>query len=398
MTRILVATMAFDAERGGGSIRIVYDLATALARRGHQVTVVCEDMFDSGLGRHVEEGMTVLRYKLPRAEPLGLWRHEDHLRAVKNLVTRHLMEPPDVVHGHHLLQYAAVLDMFQQQSRCCYTIHSPAIDELRITWGAQGMAGKLKSLFGLSIIRKLEASLLHRSSALAALSVYTTGLIARHYGDAIAQRIHVIPGYADTALFQVLGKDQIGAARQQLGWPIDVPGFFVLRRLEPRMGLDNLLHAVSIVKKRGFNPHIVIGGSGSLKATLTRLRDAIGLQDCVTFMGFVPAAQVPLAFGACDATIIPTAQLECFGLIALESLACGRPTLVTPVGALPEVMADFESEWIAQDATPEGIADLLVAFLQDRLPTHPPQELHNRVERKYPFEQAYNAYERLLLG
>ena len=130
------------------------------------------------------------------------------------------MEPPEAVHGHHLLQYVAVLDLFQNQSRCCYTIHSPAIDELRIAWGAQGFVGKLKLLLGLPIIRKLEASLLHRSSALTALSSYTTRLIADHYGDAIAQKIQVIPGWADTEQFKIRGKDQTSVARQSLGWPM----------------------------------------------------------------------------------------------------------------------------------------------------------------------------------
>ena len=398
MARILVATMAFDAARGGGSVRFAYDLATGLAQRGHQLTVVCEDLFGRGGEREAGNGITILRYQLSKSGGLSFRRHQEHIRAVKSLVTKYLPDPPDVVHGHQLLQYAAVLDLFQKRSRCCYTIHSPALDELRITWGAQGLRGKLKSLFGLSIIQKLEASLLLRSSGLTAVSSYTSGLIAHHYGDAIAQKIQVIPGWADTARFEILGKDQIGAARQQLGWPLDVPVFFVLRRLEARMGLDNLLQALIMVKKRGFNLHTVIGGSGSMQANLTKLRDALGLQDEVNFMGFVPAAQLPLAYGACDASIIPTAQLECFGIIALEALACGRPTLVTPVGALPEVMRNFEPGWIASDATPEGIADLLVAFLQNRLPTHPPQELHNMIERKYSCGQALMAYERFLMG
>ena len=398
MARILVATMAFDAERGGGSVRLAYDLATGLAHRGHQVTVVCWDLFGRGIEREVGNGITILRYHLSKSGGLGLRRHQEHIRAVKSLVAKYLPDPPDVVHGHHLLQYAAVLDLFQKRSRCCYTIHSPALDELKITWGGQGFAGKLKSLFGLSIIQKLEASLLLRSSGLTALSSYTTDLVARHYGKAAAKKIQIIPGWVDLQRFHPIAQDQIGAVKRQLGWPIAVPVLFVLRRLEPRMGLNNLLQALTMVKKRGFNPHTVIGGSGSLKANLTKLRNALGLQDDVTFMGFVPAAQLSLAYGACDASIIPTAQLECFGIIALEALACGRTTLVTPVGALPEVMQNFEPQWIARDATPEGIADLLVAFLQNRLPIHPPQELYDGVERKYSFERAMMAYERFLIG
>ena len=161
------------------------------------------------------------------------------------------------------------------------------------------------------------------------------------------------------------------------------------------MGLDNLLHALVIVKKRGFCPFTVIGGSGSLRLSLEKLRDELGLHECVRFMGFVPADQLPQAYAACDASIIPTAQLECFGIIALEALACGKTTLVTPIGALPEVMRNFQTEWIARDATAGGIADLMSAFLNDRLPPCSARDVRDVIERKYSYERALSAYERL---
>jgi len=388
--------MAFDAELGGGSMRIAYTLATLLARHGHHITVVCEDLYGRGVEREIVNGITVLRYRLPKSDGLTIRRHEEHIRAAKNLVSKYLTEAPEVVHGHHILQYVAVLDIFHNQSRCCYTIHSPAIDELRITWGAQGFKGKLKSLLGLPIIRKLERSLLYHSSGLTALSNYTISLIAGHYGDVLAQKIQLIPGWADLERFQPLPHNQIEAVKRQLGWPTDVPVFFILRRLEPRMGLDNLLRAIVLIKKLGYGLHVAIGGSGSLRTQLEKLRNALSLENDVTFMGFVPANILPLAYGACDASVIPTAQLECFGIIALEALGCGCTTLVTPVGALPEVMQKFEPKWIARDATSEGIADLLLAFLQRRLPSHPRNELHNLVKQYYSAEKAVNAYERLL--
>jgi glycosyltransferase involved in cell wall biosynthesis len=388
--------MAFDAELGGGSLRIAYALATLLARHGHHLTVVCEDLYGRGVEREIVNGITVLRYRLPKSDGLSFRRHEKHIRAVKNLVTKYLAEPPEVVHGHHILQYVGVLDMFQNQSRCCYTIHSPAIDELRITWGAQRFKGKLKTLLGLPIIRKIERSILYHSSGLTALSNYTISLISGHYGDVLARKIQMIPGWADLERFQPLPQNQVETVKRQLGWPTDVPVFFILRRLEPRMGLDNLLNAILLIKKHGYGLHVAIGGSGSLRTHLEKLRDALDLENDVTFMGFVSANILPLAYGACDASVIPTAQLECFGIIALEALACGCTTLVTPVGALPEVMHNFEPKWIARDATSEGIADLLLAFLQRRLPSHQPKELHDLVKQKYSAEKAVDAYERLL--
>ena len=67
------------------------------------------------------------------------------------------------------------------------------------------------------------------------------------------------------------------------------------------------------------------------------------------------------------------------------------------MGALPEVIANFESEWIARDATPKGIADLLSAFLEKKLPLHSSQVLRDVVEQNYSFDRALQAYERFLI-
>jgi glycosyltransferase involved in cell wall biosynthesis len=393
--RILIASMAFDAERGGGGNRLMYDLAVGLARRGHKIIVVCEDQFDRGLEREDIGGITVFRYRLPPSNKLNIRSPKDHMDAVKRLLNNYVLNPPDIVHGHNLFQSAAVFERFYNRSRCCYTIHSPAEDEARIAWGSQGILGKLKSFFGLSIIRRIESEILANSSVLTAESQYTVRCIAQNYNSAVAGKIRVIPGWVDMSIFKPLIQEKTDEVRQHLGWPMDSPVFFVLRRLEARMGLDNLLRALAIVKKRGFHPHTVIGGSGSLRVFLEKLRDELGLHKCVCFMGFVPASILPQAYAACDASIIPTAQLECFGIIALEALACGKTTLVTPVGALPEVMRNFQPEWIARDSTAEGIADLMCSFLNKSLPPFSYRDVQDVIKKKYSFECALTAYERL---
>jgi glycosyltransferase involved in cell wall biosynthesis len=181
-----------------------------------------------------------------------------------------------------------------------------------------------------------------------------------------------------------------------LGWPTDRPVFFVLRRLEARMGLDNLLRALAIVRERGYQFHAVIGGNGSQLARLTNLRNDLGLESEVTFMGFVPGDKLALAYAACDASIVPTANLECFGIIALEALACGCTTLVTSIGALPEVMAHFEPKWIARGHLPDDIADLVSSYLTGELPAHNSEVLRATLMARYSFLMALNSYDRIL--
>ena len=395
---ILVASLSYDPAKGGGAVRLAYDLATGLVRRGHRVTAVCEDRHGRNVQKEIIEGVTVLRYRLPPSRGLAIRRHAQHIQAARQMLNEYLSDPPDIVHGHGLFQYIAALRQFKGRARFCFTIHSPFVDELRITWGGQGLKGWLKTWFGLATIRRLEQECLSGSDAITAESEFTRGLIGQQYGATMAGCIRVVPGWVDMHRFVPLAAGQIEATRRAMGWPCKRPVLFVLRRLEARMGLDNLLQALVLVKQKGFRPYTVIGGSGSWRKRLEKMRDELGLQDDVAFMGFVPADRLPLAYAACDASVIPTAQLECFGIIALEALACGKPTLVTPVGALPEVMRNFEPRWIALDNSPKAIAVLVCAYLEGNIPSHTTEELRGIIMQRYTVERAMAEYEQILLG
>jgi glycosyltransferase involved in cell wall biosynthesis len=101
------------------------------------------------------------------------------------------------------------------------------------------------------------------------------------------------------------------------------------------------------------------------------------------FLGRIPDEELPAMYAACDAFVLPTAQLECFGLIMLEALASGRPVLATPVGAIPEVLGRIEPKWLADDQTERALTRLLCSFLTGQLPSHPPEQLRATVCQKY---------------
>jgi glycosyltransferase involved in cell wall biosynthesis len=183
-----------------------------------------------------------------------------------------------------------------------------------------------------------------------------------------------------------------------LGWPEDVPAFFTLRRLVPRMGLDSLLYALREVKSAGCSFVTIIGGQGPLRNELQKLIDDLGLKGLVYLVGHIPDSQLPAYYAAADAFLLPTAELECFGLIVLEALACGRPVLSTPVGAIPEILARIEPKWLARDQTPPAIADLIIEYLAGRLPRHAPEQLRHTVERLYAQPKILERLVSLALG
>ncbi|WP_373545961.1 glycosyltransferase family 4 protein [Chamaesiphon sp.] len=180
------------------------------------------------------------------------------------------------------------------------------------------------------------------------------------------EQIHVIPAGVDVERFQAnLTRQQ---AREALGFPPDRQILFVPRRLVQRMGIDILLQALVTVRSKVPDVWLAIAGKGALRPVLEQQAQELGLQDHVKFLGYVPDEQLPIAYQSADLTVVPSQSLEGFGLILLESLACGTPVLSTPVGGMPEVLRPFQSTLVTETPTAEALATRLIDLLTGAIP------------------------------
>ena len=96
-----------------------------------------------------------------------------------------------------------------------------------------------------------------------------------------------------------------------------------------------------------------------------------GLEGSVRLLGFVADSQLPLIYRAADLNVVPTLALEGFGLVAAEAIAAGTPSMVTPIGGLPEVVNGLSPELVFASSTTGDIAAGLIAALSGatRLPS-----------------------------
>ncbi len=205
----------------------------------------------------------------------------------------------------------------------------------------------------------VERAVYSSASKLIVLSEAFQDILVNRYG-VNPDRISIIPGGIDLVKFRPTERD---AARRILGWPQDARIAFSVRRLVPRMGLESLIDAVASIPSLT----LVIGGTGPLEQTLRRQCAALGLAHRVIFTGFIPDDLLPAAYSAADFSVVPSEALEGFGLVALESLACGRPVLVTPVGGLPEIVTPLDPALVMHRSISESLH--LAATRPDLLPS-----------------------------
>ncbi len=191
------------------------------------------------------------------------------------------------------------------------------------------------------------------------------GELIRHYG-ASPERISVIPCGVNLELFQPANKE---IAKQQLGF-VDGKLILFVGRIEPLKGIDQLLRTMPYLHN-GQEPRLVIIGgdehSQHEMERLQRLSRALYMEDSVTFLGLIKHERLPYFYSAADVCVIPS-YYESFGLVALESLACGTPVVATDVGDLKSVIRQGETGYIVMDNTPRHLADKIALLFSRSSP------------------------------
>lgn len=76
----------------------------------------------------------------------------------------------------------------------------------------------------------------------------------------------------------------------------------------------------------------------------------------VSFAGFVPDEELADLYRSAAVAMMPTRFGEGFGLMAAEALACEVPVIVSPQGALPELIIDEVSGLVVPASDPDALA------------------------------------------
>ncbi|MEU8901479.1 glycosyltransferase family 4 protein [Nocardia sp. NPDC048505] len=194
-----------------------------------------------------------------------------------------------------------------------------------------------------------------RADRYVVLSQYFREVLGNDYGVP-ADRIEVIPPGVDLTRFTAKPPPAATGVRTVL----------CVRRLERRMGIDNLLRCWPGVLAEHPDTRLVIVGTGTAEAEL-RTR-AAPLGDSVRFAGHVGDDELTALYARATLTVVPTVALEGFGLIALESLAAGRAPIVTDCGGLPDSVRGLDPSLIVPAGDAEALGARIVSALDGDLP------------------------------
>ena len=221
-----------------------------------------------------------------------------------------------------------------------------------------------------------EAQVVEAADRLVASTAEEADQLVDLYDAEPARVVTVAPG-VDLDVFTPAGPV---AARLRLGLRPDAVMLLFVGRIQPLKAPDVLLRAAArlVQAEPDLRDRLVVaivgGPSGSGLAHpehLQKLAGALGIADITTFVP--PVHQTVLAdyYRAATVTVVPS-YTESFGLVAVESQACGTPVVAASVGGLRTAIADGRSGLLVDGHDPVNYAEsvrqiVTTPALRDRL-------------------------------
>jgi glycosyltransferase involved in cell wall biosynthesis len=346
----------------GGAERVLYEQSTRLAQKGHNVHIITRRLPAHESDHEIIHSVNEWRYDVDQSSILSFYG-STQLNSRRLFESLHEENKFECINLHQPFSSLGVVNSpLSIQLKKIYTCHSLSFEEYQSRNPKTGSPiGNFMRWINTQGRKEVEKKVLKASDRIIVLSHYTQDKLWKAY-KIPSQKILIIPGGVDLERFRPAG-DRM-EIRRRLNIPEDRMVLLTVRNLVSRMGLENLIAAMKDVVESMPDVCLIIGGSGILKDELVKLSRRLKIEGNIKFAGFIPDQDLPDYYRAADAFILPTLELEGFGLVTLEAMACGTPVLGTPIGGTKEILGKFDSSYLFKDTGSESIAALIIEKCQ----------------------------------
>ncbi len=338
-----IALLTHSTNPRGGVVHTL-ELADALTRLGHHVTVFAPDVTRQGFFRP-----TLCK---TRCIPVAA-AHVGVLAMVEQRV------------ADYLDYFSATREDFD-----IWHAQDGISGNVLATLEAQGkIAGFVRTVHHVDDFEDARVAALQRRSIESADVLLTVSMLWRDWLSRTWRRdASVVGNGVDIARFSPTADGTDVVLRERLGLASGMPVFLAVGGVEERKNTLRILEAFKLLLKQHPAARLVIAGGASLldhSAYQIRFSEALaesGLSDsAVIRSGPLPQVLMPALYRAAQALVFPSIR-EGFGLVVLEAMASGTPAIVSRMAPFTEYLAKSDVLW-CEPSEPASIADAMRAAL-----------------------------------
>ncbi|KAF6636795.1 N-acetyl-alpha-D-glucosaminyl L-malate synthase BshA [Paenibacillus sp. LX16] len=324
----------------GGSGVVATELGKLLAEKGHEVHFIANSIpfrlggaFQKNIFYHEVEVNDYYVFRYPPYD-LSLATKMAQVAQMKNL---------DVLHVHYAVPHAV----------CAYLAKEMVGDHLKVVTTLHGtditvlaQDESLKDLIRLAI---------NKSDAVTAVSKD----LIRETIDAleITRPIDLTYNFVDKRVYY---PRDAAALRRDFAQP-DEKIMMHISNFRPVKRVGDVLDIFEKVQRKVPAKLLLVGEGPDLPKIRCKIEN-LGLQDKVFFLG--KQDQIAEVISMADVLLLPS-EKESFGLVALEAMACGVPTIGSQAGGVPELVVHGSTGYLAEIGNTEAMADYAVELLSD---------------------------------
>ena len=345
--------------QGSGSGVYVSNIAKSLEKKGHKIRIIspentsnfsdidCKKLHPVFF-KYMEEIENQQNFNIPCFDPhprsslLYCDMTDEQILKYENVFKEAIKEEilkfkPDIIHAQHIWIISSIAAEFGVPM----VITSHGSDIMGYEWWKK--------------FQKYAHNSANKSKRIIAISKYNAELIRNIFNDNQDKVTTILNGY-DKEKFYKKRYNKIDALKK-LGISGKYKNIVCFSgRLAKNKGIDILLRAAK--KYENSNILTIIAGYGDEYNYLNSLKEELGLKN-VVFVGHKDANILREIYNISDVCAVPSRQ-EAFGLVALESIACGTPVVASNQGGI----TDFVNEEVGILIEKENVEQLADAILK----------------------------------
>jgi glycosyltransferase involved in cell wall biosynthesis len=183
------------------------------------------------------------------------------------------------------------------------------------------------------------------------------------------QRILMARYFVDNERFAAAANAALthrNARRAAWGAPAEAFVLLFAGKLEPKKRVFDFLKMIHLARAQGAVVHgVVVGAGAQLDEARLRTKE---MALPITFVGILNQTEIPAAYTAADALVLPSDYGETWGLVCNEAMVCGTPAIVSErVGCAGDLVVDGETGGVAPFARPDRLAAIAASWSANRV-------------------------------